>query len=83
MTRGESVSRHRGSCRICARWRSRLIVSVRSGNTHGWSSNSGSRRRILVDHARRNNVKRGHGVQHVPLEDAVVIAPGGMPTPIS
>ena len=40
-------------------------------------------RRILVDHARRNNVKRGHGVQHVPLEDAVVIAPGGMPTPIS
>ena len=34
-------------------------------------------RRILVDHARRHNVKRGRGVQHVALEDVVVIAPGG------
>src|SRR6187401_2454128 len=33
-------------------------------------------RRILVDHARRRNVKRGRGVQHVLLEDVVVIAPG-------
>jgi len=33
-------------------------------------------RRILVDHARRQNVKRGRGVQHVPLEDVVVVAPG-------
>ena len=33
-------------------------------------------RRILVDHARRHNVKRGRGVQHVLLEDVVVIAPG-------
>jgi RNA polymerase sigma factor (TIGR02999 family) len=33
-------------------------------------------RRILVDHARRHNVKRGGGAQHVPLEDRVVIAPG-------
>jgi RNA polymerase sigma factor (TIGR02999 family) len=33
-------------------------------------------RRILVDHARRHNVKRGRGVQQVPLEDVVVIAPG-------
>ena len=33
-------------------------------------------RRILVDHARRHNVKRGRGIQHVPLEDVVVIAPG-------
>jgi RNA polymerase sigma-70 factor, ECF subfamily len=32
-------------------------------------------RRILVDHARRHNVKRGRGVQHVSLEDAVVVAP--------
>src|SRR5262245_45862670 len=31
-------------------------------------------RRILVDHARRHNVKRGRGVQHVPLEDVVVVA---------
>ncbi len=33
-------------------------------------------RRILVDHARRHNVKRGRGVRHVPLEDVVVVAPG-------
>jgi RNA polymerase sigma-70 factor (ECF subfamily) len=33
-------------------------------------------RRILVDHARRHNVKRGRGVQHVPLEAVVVVAPG-------
>ena len=33
-------------------------------------------RRILVDHARRRNVKRGRGVLHVSLEDVVVVAPG-------
>jgi len=30
-------------------------------------------RRILVDHARRHNVKRGAGVQHLPLEDVAVV----------
>ncbi|MGD0989558.1 MAG: sigma-70 family RNA polymerase sigma factor [Candidatus Sulfotelmatobacter sp.] len=30
-------------------------------------------RRILVDHARRHNLKRGGGVQHVELEDAAVV----------
>jgi RNA polymerase sigma factor (TIGR02999 family) len=33
-------------------------------------------RRILVEHARRHNVKRGRGVQHVSLEDAVVVGGG-------
>ena len=33
-------------------------------------------RRILVDHARRHNLKRGRGVLRVPLEDVVVMAPG-------
>ena len=33
-------------------------------------------RRILVDHARRHNVKRGRGVLRVPLEDVVAMAPG-------
>jgi RNA polymerase sigma factor (TIGR02999 family) len=33
-------------------------------------------RRILVDHARRHNVKRGRGVQHVSLDDAVVVGGG-------
>jgi RNA polymerase sigma-70 factor (ECF subfamily) len=30
-------------------------------------------RRILVDHARRHNLKRGAGVQHVALDDTAVI----------
>jgi RNA polymerase sigma-70 factor (ECF subfamily) len=30
-------------------------------------------RRILVDHARRRNVKRGRGVQHLSLEEVVVV----------
>jgi RNA polymerase sigma factor (TIGR02999 family) len=33
-------------------------------------------RRILVDHARRHNVKRGRGIPHVLLDDVVVVAPG-------
>jgi RNA polymerase sigma factor (TIGR02999 family) len=31
-------------------------------------------RRILVDHARRHNLKRGGGVPHVSLDEAVVVA---------
>ena len=30
-------------------------------------------RRILVDHARRHNVKRGAGVQHLDLDEAAVV----------
>src|SRR6202049_4489384 len=30
-------------------------------------------RRILVDHARRHNLKRGGGVQHVSLEETVMV----------
>src|SRR5678816_2742204 len=30
-------------------------------------------RRILVDHARRHNVRRGRGIQHVSLEDLSLI----------
>ena len=30
-------------------------------------------RRILVDHARRHNLKRGGGVQHVSLDEAAVV----------
>jgi RNA polymerase sigma-70 factor (ECF subfamily) len=30
-------------------------------------------RRILVDHARRHNLKRGAGVQHVSMEDTAVV----------
>jgi RNA polymerase sigma-70 factor, ECF subfamily len=31
-------------------------------------------RRILVDHARRHNLRRGAGVQHVSLEDTAVVS---------
>ena len=31
-------------------------------------------RRILVEHARRHNLKRGRGVQHVSLDEAAVLA---------
>jgi RNA polymerase sigma-70 factor, ECF subfamily len=31
-------------------------------------------RRILVDHARRHNVKRGGGAQHVSLDEAAVVS---------
>ena len=34
-------------------------------------------RRILVEHARRRNVKRGRGVPHVSLDDVVVVASAG------
>ncbi len=33
-------------------------------------------RRILVDHARRRNLKRGGGVQHVALEDTAILGGG-------
>jgi RNA polymerase sigma-70 factor (ECF subfamily) len=33
-------------------------------------------RRILVEHARRHNLKRGGGVPHVPLEEAAVVGGG-------
>ena len=33
-------------------------------------------RRILVEHARRHNVRRGRGVQHVSLDDMAVVASG-------
>jgi RNA polymerase sigma-70 factor (ECF subfamily) len=35
-------------------------------------------RRILVEHARRHNLKRGGGLQHVSLEEAAVVG-GGRP----
>jgi RNA polymerase sigma-70 factor, ECF subfamily len=34
-------------------------------------------RRILVEHARRHNLKRGGGVQHVSLEEAAVVGATG------
>ena len=33
-------------------------------------------RRILVDHARRHNLKRGGGVQHVSLDETALVGSG-------
>ena len=43
---------------------------------HFFAVSAQAMRRILVDHARRHNVKRGRGVQHVSLEDVAVVAQG-------
>jgi RNA polymerase sigma factor (TIGR02999 family) len=43
---------------------------------HFFAVSAQAMRRILVDHARRHNVKRGGGVQHVSLEDVAVVAQG-------
>ena len=43
---------------------------------HFFAVSAQAMRRILVEHARRHNVKRGRGVQHVSLDDAVVIGGG-------
>jgi RNA polymerase sigma-70 factor (ECF subfamily) len=40
---------------------------------HFFAVSSQLMRRILVDHARRHNLKRGGGVQHVPLDEAAVV----------
>ena len=40
---------------------------------HFFAVSSQVMRRILVDHARRHNLKRGAGVQHVSLEHAAVV----------
>jgi RNA polymerase sigma-70 factor (ECF subfamily) len=39
---------------------------------HFFAVSSQLMRRILVDHARRRNLKRGRGVQHVALDEAAV-----------
>jgi RNA polymerase sigma-70 factor (ECF subfamily) len=46
---------------------------------HFFAVSSQLMRRILVDHARRHNLKRGGGVPHIALEEAVVI--GGEHSP--
>jgi RNA polymerase sigma-70 factor, ECF subfamily len=41
---------------------------------HFFAVSSQLMRRILVDHARRHNMKRGGGVQHVSLEQAALLS---------
>src|SRR5215470_19294670 len=47
------------------RWRDRA---------HFFAVSAQVMRRILVDHARRHNIKRGGGVQHVSLDEVAVVA---------
>lgn len=41
---------------------------------HFFAVSSQVMRRILVDHARRRNLKRGAGIPHVPLEDGLEVS---------
>jgi RNA polymerase sigma factor (TIGR02999 family) len=43
---------------------------------HFFAVSSQLMRRILVEHARRHNLKRGAGIQHISLEDAAVVGHG-------
>ena len=43
---------------------------------HFFAASAQLMRRILVDHARRHNLKRGGGVQHIALEDTAVVGGG-------
>ena len=43
------------------------------GRAHFFAVSAQLMRRILVDHARRHNLKRGAGIQHVPLEDTAIV----------
>src|SRR5436305_12885267 len=38
-------------------------------------------RRILVEHARRRNLKRGGGLQHLSLDEVSIVAGGGSQDP--
>ena len=54
----------------------RLVDCTRmqwQNRAHFFAVSSQLMRRILVDHARRQNLKRGGGVPHVSLDEAVVV----------
>jgi RNA polymerase sigma factor (TIGR02999 family) len=54
----------------------RLVDCTRmqwQNRAHFFAVSSQLMRRILVDHARRQNLKRGGGVSHVSLDEAVVV----------
>jgi RNA polymerase sigma-70 factor (ECF subfamily) len=46
------------------------------GRAHFFAISAQAMRRILVEHARRSNLKRGGGVQRVPLDEAVEVGGG-------
>ena len=48
-----------------------------SDRAHFFAVSAQLMRRILVEHARRHNLKRGRGVHHVSLDEAVLV--GGAP----
>lgn len=54
----------------------RLVDCTRmqwTDRAHFFAVSSRLMRRILVDHARRNNVKRGRGVRHVSLDETIAV----------
>jgi RNA polymerase sigma factor (TIGR02999 family) len=46
------------------------------GRAHFFAISAQAMRRILVEHARRSNLKRGGGVQRVSLDEAVEVGGG-------
>jgi RNA polymerase sigma factor (TIGR02999 family) len=46
-----------------------------NGRAHFFAVSAQLMRRILVDHARRRNLKRGGGVLHISIEDTSALAP--------
>src|SRR5437868_10723340 len=44
---------------------------------HFFAVSAQAMRRILVEHARRHNLKRGGGIHHVSLEEAAFVGSGG------
>jgi hypothetical protein len=45
-----------------------------AGPSHFFAVSAQLMRRILVEHARRHNLKRGRGVQHVLLDETVLVS---------
>src|ERR1041385_2304214 len=57
----------------------RLVDYKRMGwqnRAHFFAVSAQLMRRILVEHARRHNLKRGGGVQHIAFDEAVVVGEG-------
>jgi RNA polymerase sigma-70 factor (ECF subfamily) len=57
-----------------------LLIDIRrvqwQDRAHFFAVSAQVMRRILVDYARRHNVRRGRGIRHVSLEDVAIVAPG-------
>jgi len=77
--RGERASITLGTTALVNEAYLRLVDSKRlsiKDRRHFFAISAQLMRRILVDHARRRNLKRGAGVQHISLEEVMAAGPG-------